>query len=319
MTGRGMLLQISLRSMVLLMVCLPVRLVALEPVADMHLHYKWTQQEVTAPAEAVRMLAAENVILGVVIGTPAELALELVRLAPDKLVPLFSPYQAGGDWHRWAYDDNVVPRTRAALASGVYQGIGELHLIGVFAPRLETAPVLQGLMALAGEFDVPILIHTELSRPDMLLELCRGFPNTRILWAHAGAILTPDQVARVFDACDNVWAGLAARDPWRFVDNPIIDAGGQLLPQWRMLLMRYQDRLMLGSDPVWPVDQLDRWDEPDTGWQELTRFWRFHRGWLDQLPAAVARKISCDNAVDFFRRNDQVQCDSSSPASRNVQ
>jgi hypothetical protein len=105
-----------------------------------------------------------------------------------------------------------------------------------------------------------------------------------------------------------VWAGLAARDPWRFVNNPIADGEGRLLPDWQDLLERYPERFMLGSDPVWPVEQMDQWDVSDTGWQELGRFWAFHRQWLRQLPQAVARKIGCENAVEFFRRDEQVTC-----------
>jgi len=283
---------------------------AQEPVADMHLHYKWSQQDVTSAADAVELLEREYIVMGVVIGTPAELALELVRLEPRKIVPIFSPYRVGGDWQRWAYDAGVVPRTRAALESGAYHGIGELHLIGGFAPRLEKAAVLQALLQLAGEYDVPIMLHTEFSRPAMLLALCRRYPDTRILWAHAGSLLPPAQVAQVLDACGNVRAGLAARDPWRFVNNPITDADGRLLPDWRTLLLQYPERFMLGSDPVWPVDRMDQWDEPDTGWQELGRFWEFHRGWLQQLPHGIARKISCENAVTFFRRDAQALCGS---------
>jgi hypothetical protein len=73
-------------------------------------------------------------------------------------------------------------------------------------------------------------------------------------------------------------------------------------------LLRYPERFMLGSDPVWPVDRMDQWDQADTGWQELGRFWGFHREWLQQLPPAVARKISCENAVAFFGRDELVQC-----------
>jgi predicted TIM-barrel fold metal-dependent hydrolase len=294
--------------LLLLLAIFTPELCAQQPVADMHLHYKWSQQDVTSPAEAVEALARENIVMGVVIGTPAELALELARLAPQQIVPIFSPYRIGGDWQRWARDLDVVPRARVALDSGAYHGIGELHLIGGFSPRLEKAAVLQGLMRLAGEYDVPIMLHTEFSRPDMILELCSSYPDTRILWAHAGSILATTQVAQVLDACGNVWAGLAARDPWRFVNNPITAADGRLLPDWRALLLRYPERFMLGSDPVWPVDQMDRWDEPDTGWQELGRFWGFHREWLQQLPEAAARKIGCENAVAFFRRDTQVQC-----------
>ena len=279
------------------------------PVADMHLHYKWTQQEVISPAAAIGLLDQENIVMGVVIGTPAELALELGSLAPARIVSIFSPYREGGDWHRWAFDADTVTRARAALASGRYRGIGELHVIGGFAPPLEKAVVLQQLMQLAAEYAVPVMLHTEFSRPDFMLQLCRQFPDTRILWAHSGAVLEPDAVAAVLERCSNVWGGLGARDPWRFVNNPLTTDDGILLPGWKALLLKYPDRFMVGSDPVWPVDQLDRWDEADSGWQELGRFWAFHRGWLAQLPLDVARQIGCENALALFGRSLQVKCE----------
>ncbi|MGD2112985.1 MAG: amidohydrolase family protein [Gammaproteobacteria bacterium] len=274
----------------------------------MHLHYKWSQRAVTTPADALAELKDQNIALGVVIGTPAELAPELARLDPQRTVPIYSPYRTGGDWQRWTRDPGVVTRARAALASGDYHGIGELHLIGGFAPKLAKARVLQGLLQLAVEFDVPIMLHTEYSRPDPMLAICRQYPEARILWAHAGAILAAGQVARVLENCANVSAGLAARDPWRFVNHPIADAQGRLLPEWRRLLLQYPDRFMVGSDPVWPVEQLDAWDRDDTGWQELGRFWGFHRNWLRQLPDAVARRIACINAVQLFGRDAELLC-----------
>ena len=286
----------------------PTILSAQEPVADMHLHYKWSQQAVTTPEAAVDILTGQSVVLGVVIGTPAELALTLASRDPVGIVPIFSPYRTGGDWHRWARDPEVVPRARAALASGDYHGIGELHLVGGFAPRTTSGSVLAGLLELAAEYDVPVLLHTEFARSDPMLTVCRGHPHTQIIWAHAGAILPPAQVAAVLAACDNVMAGLAARDPWRFVENPITDSEGWLLPDWRDLLLRYPQRFMLGSDPVWPVDQLDRWDEEDTGWQELDRFWSHHRRWLAQLPDEVASRIACKNAVALFRAERLSAC-----------
>lgn len=296
----------------ILFLCLLFMLPGLQaqtPVADMHLHYKWTQQEVTSPAAAIALLDQENIVMGVVIGTPAELALELSSLAPGRIVSIFSPYREGGDWHRWAHDEGAVTRARAALASGRYRGIGELHVIGGFAPPLEKAVVLQQLMQLAAEYAVPVMLHTEFSRPDFMLQLCRQFPDTRILWAHSGAVLEPDEVASVLERCSNVWGGLGARDPWRFVNNPLTSDDGILLPGWKALLLKYPDRFMVGSDPVWPVDQLDRWDEADSGWQELGRFWAFHRGWLAQLPQDVARQIGCENALGLFGRSLHVKCE----------
>lgn len=289
-----------LRLLLLVLLVISARVSAQLPVADMHLHYKWSQQEVTSPDEALRLLGVAQVALGVVIGTPAERALALTQRSNGRLVPIWSPYREGGDWSRWATDKSVVQRARAAMASGNYYGIGELHLVGGFAPRATPGDVTAQLMQLAGEYDVPVLLHTEFSRADRMQALCSAHPRTRIVWAHAGAILPPAAVASVLASCDNVLAGLAARDPWRFVNNPITDKQGKLLPAWRALLLRYPDRFMIGSDPVWPVDQLDRWDEADTGWQELGRFWAFHRNWLADLPHNVALQIACINAVDTF-------------------
>jgi len=298
-----------MRALLCLLLLFPPAAAPSSPVADMHLHYKWNQRDVTSPADALAALDAQHVVLGVVIGTPAELALELVRRDPRRLVAIYSPYRSGSDWQRWSYDTGAVARARAALATGAYRGIGELHLIGGFAPKLARARMLHGLLALADDFDVPVMLHTEYSRPDPMLELCMQYPDVRIIWAHAGAILAPEQVAGVLAACDNVYAGLAARDPWRFVNNPIADTGGRLLPEWRALLLRYPDRFMVGSDPVWPVEQLDAWDRDDTGWEDLGRFWRFHRDWLKQLPDGVARRIACRNAVRVFGREGRVSCD----------
>ena len=292
------------------LLCISFNLHAQPPVADMHLHYKWTQQDVTSPAEAIALLQQQNVVMGVVIGTPAELALQLQSLAPDRIVPIFGPYREGGDWHRWAYDESTVTRARAALSSGQYRGIGELHVIGGFSPAFEKAAVLKKLLALGVEFDVPVMIHTEFSRPDFMLSVCDAFPDARILWAHSGALLQPADVDAVLTHCDNVTGGLGARDPWRFVNNPLTDEAGILLPAWKALFIKYPQRFMVGSDPVWPVDQLDRWDEADSGWQELGRFWSYHRHWLAQLPSAVARKIGCENAVVLFGQSEHVSCES---------
>jgi predicted TIM-barrel fold metal-dependent hydrolase len=122
-----------------------------------------------------------------------------------------------------------------------------------------------------------------------MLQVCQQFPDTRILWAHSGALLPPEAVDRVLAQCGNVWGGLGARDPWRFVNNPLTAADGTLLPAWKALLLKYPARFMVGSDPVWPVDQMDRWDEA-------------------QLPKDVARQIGCTNAVVLFGRSQQVKC-----------
>ena len=94
---------------------------------------------------------------------------------------------------------------------------------------------------------------------------------------------------------------MAARDPWRYESNQHTDEADKILPEWKALMIKYADRFLVGSDTVWPVEQLDSWDEPDTGWQQLGRFWGFHRSWLAQLPEDVAQKIRHDNALLLFK------------------
>lgn len=269
------------------------------PLADVHLHWKWNQREVTTVAQAVETLRSQDIGLAIVTGTPPELALELEEAAPERVIPIYGLYRMPGDWSTWYRDEGLIARVRAALQSGRYRGIGEVHMIGGFVPRW-TKPTIAGLFGLAAEFDVPILLHTEFSRADYTLGLCRAYPETRVLWAHAGAMLGPDEVRRALDACPQVYTELSARDPWRHRGRPIVDAEGRLLPAWRELIVDYADRFMVGSDPVWPVERLNPWDEADTGWTELPRFIAFHRTWLDELPAATGAAVRWDNARRFF-------------------
>jgi len=275
-----------------------------DAVFDMHMHYKWSQKEVTSPEQAVQYLTEHNISHAVVIGKPAENALLLKKLAPEKVIAIFSPYRDSQDWYRWQRNEKVLIEARKALTSGEYQGVGELHIIGGgFARKLESATVLNGLMKMVLEFDVPIMIHTEFSRPNYMLAICERHPKSKIIWAHAGAVLRPEHVDEVMSKCSNVWSGMAARDPWRYESNQYTDESGELLPAWKALMIKYADRFLVGSDTVWPVEQLDSWDEPDTGWEQLGRFWGFHRSWLAQLPEDVAIKIKHDNAMKLFKVN----------------
>ncbi|PVV15561.1 MAG: hypothetical protein B6D77_01765 [gamma proteobacterium symbiont of Ctena orbiculata] len=268
--------------------------------SDTHLHWKWNQKEVTEAQQAIDILRDNNVALAVVTGTPPELALELQGLAPEMVIPIYGVYQGRIDWSNWYYDKSLVGRARQALVSGKYRGIGELHMIGGFVTDWKN-PNISSLFELAAEFDVPVLVHTEFSRADYLIGFCRAHPKTRFLWAHAGSVLPPVEVARALRDCANLSVELSARDPWRHVGRPIVDDTGLLKAEWRELVIAYADRFMIGSDPVWPVERLNPWDEPDTGWQQLPRFLGFHRDWLKQLPAEVAEKVRYKNAMDYFK------------------
>lgn len=275
---------------------------AAQPLVDAHVHYKWTQEEVTSPEQAISSLEKAGVELAVVIGTPAEKALRLHELAPQRIVPIFGPYRPGSqDWHAWQFRRELIEEARQALASGRYHGIGELHLIGGFAARWERSPVLKAFLALSKEFRVPLLLHVEFAAAKPMLSLCGRHPEATLVLAHAGAPMPAGAVGEILRRCPNVWMELAARDHWRYVRNPIVGDEGRLLPEWEKLVLEYPERFIVGSDTVWPVDRMGGWDEPDTGWERIGEFLDFHRRWLSFLPSEVADRVGRLNALALYR------------------
>ncbi|MFP4561065.1 MAG: amidohydrolase family protein [Thiohalorhabdus sp.] len=251
----------------------------------------------TSPREAAESLAANNVALGVVSGVPAPRARELQEAADFPVIALFSPYIHHRGRMDWFRDSEVVARTREALASGRFHGIGEVHFVASVGPPWDS-PVFQGLLDLAREFDVPVLIHAESSDPEYFRPVCEANPEVRFQWAHAGSRLGPEEVGELMESCPNVWTELSARDPWRYGRFAAED--GELDEAWVRLFKRFPDRFMTGSDPVWPPGSSMRWDQADSGWERVGQFLDYHRAWLAQLPPELARKIRLTNALDFY-------------------
>ena len=147
-------LQISGLSIFLCLISIVTEAADTTPFADIHLHYNWSQVQNVTPEQAVQRLRDNHVVLASVSSSPPELALELARHGNGMIIPLFQPYLDGEGGDFWFRDQRVLPGTRAALQSGLYKGIGEIHLVpGIGAsPRNET---VIGLLRLAREFDVP--------------------------------------------------------------------------------------------------------------------------------------------------------------------
>lgn len=269
-------------------------------ISDIHLHYTWDQQGVTSPEDAINILKKNNVVFGVVIGTPPELALELSKRTDGWLKPIFSPYLTPQHRMDWFTDKNVLTRARTGLKNKQYHGIGEVHLIAGLGPRLNNS-VFTGLVELAIEFDVPFLVHIETSSHKYFLPLCKKYSKARFLLAHAGGLLDAENIGALMRTCKNVWVEFSARDNLRYIDSPIVDETGKLLPGWLKLIKRYPEKFMVGSDPVWPVDDRHRWDRPDTGWQKVDEYLNFHQRWLSFLPVKLANKVRLKNAQELFR------------------
>jgi hypothetical protein len=271
-----------------------------KPFADIHLHYNWDQEEIIDPATVLKRLQAENIVLGVVSGVPSDYALKLRDAGGEWIVPLFSPYITPSHRHSWHLDQAVVDQAREGLETKKYLGIGELHLWAGQSPRPDNN-ILLALFELAQQYDAPFLLHTESSDANYIIPICQQHHQVRILWAHAGGILKPADIELAMQQCPNLWIEMSARDPWRY--NSLTDDKGRLPQAWRELMMKYPDRFMTGSDPVWSVTRTQRWDEPDDGWDHLHELIQFHRQWLAELPPDVEEKIRLTNALSFFRVN----------------
>ena len=157
-------------------------------VFDVHLHFSYDQAGATTPQEAIDILKKQNVVYGVVSSTPPDMALDLKAADPPRILALWRPYFDANGRHDWFNDARALTEARKALAGGKYIGIGELHMIsGLGATPKNT--ILNGLVRLGIEYDVPLLIHTETSSHKFFLPLCKSYPRARFLWAHAGGRL----------------------------------------------------------------------------------------------------------------------------------
>jgi len=270
------------------------------PVADVHIHYKWSQAEVTSPQQALALLEKNNVQLAVVFGTPPEMAVELAALDPKRIITFYQPYIDNLLKPNWFLNRRVPSAVRTALASGKYHGVGEIHVSDGIGPRLDSS-IFNEVLSIAAEFNVPVMLHTNASNHRYMQRICSGHERTKFIWAHAGG-LDANEVGKLLKACTNVWVEFSARDPFKSIGEQVADKSGTLRASWLELVQQYPDRFMIGSDPIWPITEIDSWHSADTGWDTINALYEFHNRWLDKLEPELAEKIRFRNASQLLRK-----------------
>jgi predicted TIM-barrel fold metal-dependent hydrolase len=264
-----------------------------QPFADVHVHFNWDQKELISAEAIVARLKRAGIAFAVVAATPSELALELKRAGGDLVVPFFSPYTHELGKQDWYLNQRTLQLAEAGLRDGYYQGIGEVHFMAGFQPKTDN-PVFVQLLALAQRYAVPVLLHIDAGNESTMVDVCQKFPRSKLIFAHAGGNLYASHIRRVIDRCDNVMIEFSARDPWRY--GGLTGDDGLLLSEWRRLVLDYPDRFLVGTDPVWKVTRTQTWDQADEGWDYFEQLLAYHRNWIADLPPAVQRKLSLDNA-----------------------
>ena len=208
-----------------------------------------------------------------------ERVLILHEQAPQQVIPLYAP---SPDPYGWQFQAELVETTRQAIQQHPYRGIW-LPLLGEFAPRWRENPVLRGILALGGAYDLPLLLWMDLPQPESMLSLCRGNPGNRFLFMNPS--LDPAQVAGLLRSCPKLWIGLTG--PSCAGEMPhYLDDQGKLSSDWADLMIRYPQRFLVGASP-WASG-------------ELAALSQFHRRWAQALPPSVAAALMGENAKAFF-------------------
>ena len=103
---------------------------------------------------------------------------------PNRIMPFLSVYLAPEDKQLW-YRKKIIPQwVSRQLDKGPWVGIGELHL---FAAH-RASPVFKAIVKLASERNLILQMHAD---PAVIDSLYEHSPETRVIWAHAGAYPYP--------------------------------------------------------------------------------------------------------------------------------
>ena len=268
-----------------------------QPFADVHVHFNWDQKELISARQVVAKLKRANIAFAVVTATPSELALEMKKEGGDLIIPFFSPYIHAQGKQDWYLHERTLQLAEEGLRSGQYRGIGEVHFMAGFRPKIDN-PIFVRLLVLARQYSVPVLIHVDAGSEQKFVDICRQNPALKLIFAHAGGNLHASHIRRVIEQCDQVMIEFSARDPWRY--GGLTGDDDLLLPAWRELVLEYPERFLVGTDPVWKVTRTQTWDQADDGWDYFEQLLAYHRHWIAALPPAVQRKLSLDNARQLF-------------------
>jgi hypothetical protein len=237
---------------------------------DTHVHYNAEQANVFTAADIISILDQHDIIAALVTSSPAELALQLHQLAPDRIIPFLGLYQSEQDKQTWHQDRGLPARVAQALKDNAWRGVGELHL---FAEHRHSS-VFRDIVILATQHDLPLLMHADPAVIDRLFEIA---PNATVIWAHGGAYPYPPLLGDYLNRYPNLYVDLSMR-------NERVAPNGILNPEWELLFMDHSDRFMVGIDTF----STSRWERYGEHIEETGL-------WLNQLPAEIKDRIGYQN------------------------
>lgn len=244
------------------------------PIFDAHVHYSHDAWDLVPPKQAVEILRKAGLRGALVSSSDDEGTQKLVAEAPDLIVPELRPYRTRGEIGTWVRDDTVVRYLEQRLGRYRYVGIGEFHLYGADA---ELA-VPRRMVALAREHALLLHAHSDIDAVDRLF---RQWPDARVLWAHSG-FERPEKVRETLRRHPRLNCDLAFRSDHA--------SGNKLDPAWRDAFVEFPTRFMVGTDTFTPER-----------WHYIGSHASWSRGWLADLPTALAENLAWRNAEALLK------------------
>lgn len=238
------------------------------PLFDAHIHYNHDAWEKVPPSKAIEQLRRAGAVRALVSSSSDDGTQMLYTEAPDLIVPELRPYRTIDDAKTWTTDESIVAHVESRLGRYPYVAIGEFHIRGEQAD----SPVVRRMVQLAKQHGLMLHVHGD---ADAIQRLFAQDPDARIVWAHAG-FEPPARVRELLRRYRALWAELSSRGD--------LASEGHLKGEWRILLMEFPDRFMVGTDTGAPAT-----------WFKIGAMAAITRGWLAELPSEVAERIAYKN------------------------
>ena len=223
----------------------------------------------------------------------------LAREYPDRFVVSYRPPIDRSAEMKWPLDDEeerqILLAVEKALKSGLYKGLGEVITNRGGASNISAdSSVVRRIVQLAGQYNVPINIHCPADKWAEMDRLLRAYPQTVVIWAHAGLYLSPSVIGEFLRDFPKLYFDLAlthATGTIRGRGHSFILLGEVIDDSWRQLFESYPDRFLVGFD---------------FGQRGITKSMakevgEYFRTMLTQLTSTTARKIAYENAARLYK------------------